>query len=84
MDMNVSTQKKSQARAASTDGGDYSLKQHYMDQFKFAPGLQKLLGTGILRETGPIPAVQSASDFSYAAKNYAGDHYRLVGDAAGN
>ncbi|KAK7047292.1 hypothetical protein VNI00_006523 [Paramarasmius palmivorus] len=73
MDLATSNEKK---RAAS------STKQHYLDQFQFAPGLQKLIGDGELVTGHGKPDVQSASDYSYSADKYAGDHFRLIGDAS--
>lgn len=82
MDMAVSASKKVAATAAS-QGKGHSLKEHYLSQLDFVPGLKKLLEGASLKEDGEGPAVKAASDFSYAASNYAGDHYRLVGDASG-
>ncbi|KAK7047273.1 hypothetical protein VNI00_006504 [Paramarasmius palmivorus] len=73
MDQTTSNEKK---RASA------SMKEHYMDQFKFAPGLQKLIGEGELVTGRDKPDIQSASDYSYSADSYAGDHFRLVGDAS--
>jgi flavine halogenase len=74
MDQTTSNEKK---RASA------SMKEHYMDQFKFAPGLQKLIGEGELVTGRDKPDIQSASDYSYSADSYAGDHFRLIGDASG-
>jgi hypothetical protein len=65
------------------DGVTPTLKQFYLDCLSLSPGLIDLLGDGKLVEDGPYPIVQSASDFSYNAPTYSGDHYRLIGDAAG-
>ncbi|ESK89117.1 radh flavin-dependent halogenase [Moniliophthora roreri MCA 2997] len=50
--------------------------KHYFEQLKSAPGLLRLLEgatcTGVVR---------SAGDYSYSAPQYAGPHYRIVGDA---
>jgi len=48
-----------------------------MDQMQYAPGLLKLLGAATMDSE-----LKSASDYSYSASSYAGDHYRLAGDAA--
>ncbi|KAF7297289.1 FAD/NAD P-binding domain-containing protein [Mycena indigotica] len=61
-------------KRANKDG---SLKDHYLEQLKLAPGLIRLLGDGNL-----VSEVKSAGDYSYSATHYAGPRYRLVGDAA--
>lgn len=81
MDMEVTIQKKAALREKNPDA--YSLKAHYLDQMQYAPGVQELLKDATFREDGGEGGVKSASDFSYSANYYAGDHYRLVGDAAG-
>ena len=43
----------------------------------------KLLEKATLRNSGQPGAIKSASDFSYSASSYAGDHYRIAGDAGG-
>ncbi|KIM79851.1 hypothetical protein PILCRDRAFT_547145 [Piloderma croceum F 1598] len=69
--------------AKRANGGVAStLKRHYLDCLQLSPGLIDLLGDAKLLEDGPYPVVQSASDFSYNAPTYSGDHYRLIGDAA--
>jgi flavine halogenase len=75
-------QRKLAAKRAN-DGVAPTLKQHYLDCLQLSPGLIDLLGDAKLIEDGPYPVVQSASDFSYNAPTYSGDHYRLIGDAAG-
>jgi len=80
-DQATSTKKKRLSRDAN-DGTTASLKEHYLRQLKLAPGVVKLVADGELVDDGVSPAVRAASDFSYVATNYAGDHYRLVGDAA--
>ncbi|KAK7020672.1 hypothetical protein VNI00_017662 [Paramarasmius palmivorus] len=74
MDQATSNEKK---RTSSTT------KEHYMDQFKFSPGLRKLIENGQLVVNRGKPDVQSASDYSYSADKYAGKHFRLIGDASG-
>lgn len=60
-------------------GQSQSLEAHYVEQFKFSPGLKALLSEATI-----VPAsVQCASDYSYSASAHAGPHYRLVGDASG-
>ncbi|KAJ7204695.1 putative halogenase, partial [Mycena pura] len=56
---------------------DGTLKDHYLEQLKLAPGLVRLLGDGEL-----VTDIKSAGDYSYSATHYAGSRYRLVGDAA--
>ena len=34
-------------------------------------------------ENGEAPSARSASDFSYSADEYAGDGWRIIGDAGG-
>ncbi|KAF5319307.1 hypothetical protein D9619_008582 [Psilocybe cf. subviscida] len=79
MDKTISIRKKGKLREEKPD--KYSLKTHYLDQMNFAPGLRELLKNATLKEDIDEP-VKSASDYSYSASCYAGDHYRLVGDAA--
>ncbi|KZP00962.1 FAD/NAD-binding domain-containing protein [Calocera viscosa TUFC12733] len=80
-DQATSVQKKRDAKDAN-DGTSASLKEHYLRQLKLCPGLMQLMGDAELVDGGMTPAVRAASDFSYTATSYAGDHYRLVGDAA--
>ncbi|KAL0960651.1 hypothetical protein HGRIS_005680 [Hohenbuehelia grisea] len=67
---------------SSKDGRRLLLKEHYFSQLQLAPNLHMLLGDGVLIEEEQSTCVRSASDFSYAADCYAGDHFRLVGDAS--
>ncbi len=60
--------------------GPKGLEAHYLDQVKLAPGVHKRLGNNASYITG---SVRSTADFSYHAKSYSGDHYRIIGDAAG-
>ncbi|KAF7433146.1 Flavin-dependent halogenase armH5 [Pleurotus ostreatus] len=59
--------------------GPKGLEAHYLDQVKLAPGVLKRLGNDATYITG---SVRSTADFSYHAKSYSGDHYRIIGDAA--
>ncbi|KAF5319249.1 hypothetical protein D9619_008329 [Psilocybe cf. subviscida] len=79
MDKTTSIKKKGKLRDEKLD--EYSLKAHYLDQMQFTPGLRELLKNATLKEDIDEP-VKSASDYSYSASSYAGDYYRLVGDAA--
>lgn len=82
MDSAISAKKKVEGRKASANG-EFTLKDHYLEQLELVPGVKKLLGTATLKEDDDYYRVQSAADFSYAADKYAGDHYRLAGDASG-
>ncbi|KAI0280415.1 FAD/NAD(P)-binding domain-containing protein [Russula aff. rugulosa BPL654] len=48
------------------------------------PGLKRLLGSKgkMVRGEGELSTVRTASDYSYSASSYAGENYRMVGDAA--
>lgn len=80
MDKTISIKKKAKLREENP--AEYTLRAHYLDQVQFTPGLQELLRNATLKEDIDEP-VKSASDYSYSASSYAGDHYRLIGDAAG-
>ncbi|KAJ7780262.1 hypothetical protein DFH07DRAFT_468316 [Mycena maculata] len=83
MDSKISANKKA-AAAAAANGNGHTLQDHYLSQLPLVPKLKNLLGSAELRvdPDGLIPAVRSASDFSYTASRYSGDHFRLVGDAS--
>jgi hypothetical protein len=52
----------------------------YLSNISLAPGVVKLITfSGVLDEG----SVKSASDFSYSAPSYAGNGYRIIGDAGG-
>jgi flavin-dependent dehydrogenase len=61
---------------------DSTLISRYIDNLNLAPGVVRLIGKGTLIEKGG-ETVRSASDFSYSAPSYAGNGYRIVGDAGG-
>jgi hypothetical protein len=82
MDSSISPQKKAEGRKTSSNG-DYTLRDHYLDQLQFVPGLKDLLEGATLKEDGEYYGIRSAADYSYAADKYAGDHYRIIGDASG-
>ncbi|KAF9485500.1 FAD/NAD(P)-binding domain-containing protein [Pholiota conissans] len=63
------------------DNGRQSLQDFYLEELKRVPGVIKLIGKGTLRNTGKTDAVKMANDQSYAATSYAGDHFRIAGDA---
>lgn len=72
MDEKSRTEKRRAMREAC------SLKEFFIEQIQFVPGVSKLLANA-----HPVSEVQSASDYSYSAASYYGDHYRIVGDAGG-
>ncbi|KAG2136715.1 putative halogenase [Suillus clintonianus] len=80
MDQESSNRKKKANRATSS-GSESNLQTHYKEELNRAPGVLKLIGKGTLRNDGKPEAVKSASDFSYSASSYAGDHFRVAGDA---
>lgn len=41
------------------------------------------MGDSVLIKKPDAPLISAASDYSYSASYYAGPHYRIVGDAAG-
>ena len=82
MDQETSIRKK-KARRTTSKGSETNLQTHYMEELARAPGVLKLIGNGTLRNDSKPEAVKSASDFSYSASTYAGDHFRLAGDAGG-
>ncbi|KAJ7067117.1 hypothetical protein C8F01DRAFT_1341668 [Mycena amicta] len=75
--------KKTAGSAVANGTGSPALKDHYLQQLDFVPRLKQLLeGAELLVDpSGVDPTVRSASDFSYTAMAYYGDHFRLVGDA---
>lgn len=82
MDSKISASKKAAGAAAAGNGNGHTLQDHYLSQLEFVPKLKKLLGGAELHVDASGPTIQSASDFSYTASRYAGDHFRLVGDAS--
>lgn len=58
-------------------------RQFYLDELKRTPGVMKFIGDARLMKAEDGTQVKTTSDFSYAATSYAGDHYRMAGDAAG-
>ena len=56
------------------------MASRYVSNLSLAPGVVQLVSkTGKLVEG----SVKSASDFSYSAPTYAGNRYRIIGDAGG-
>lgn len=74
MNQEVSNNKK----RTHPSGSAPSLQQFYKEELRFAPGVLQFIGTGELRTD-----IKSASDYSYSASSYAGEGYRIVGDAGG-
>ena len=60
---------------------DSILVHRYLSNLSFAPGVLKLI-----TERGVLATekeVRTACDFSYSVPSYAGNGYRIVGDAGG-
>jgi flavin-dependent dehydrogenase len=74
---------------AKSSGPDSTLAARYRSHIQLAPGVFKLICNGVLTtkassNDGKVdPLVRSATDFSYSADRYAGNGYRLAGDAGG-
>ncbi|KAH9963846.1 hypothetical protein BC827DRAFT_93726 [Russula dissimulans] len=66
--------------AAETTGTE----QRYHKALELAPTLKKLMGPNakLQRADPDSETVRTASDYSYSATSYAGERFRLVGDAA--
>jgi flavin-dependent dehydrogenase len=80
MDIKVSSEKRSKASRGST------LKDHYLEQLNsMVPNIKGFLQGATLNEggEGDYYDIKSTSDYSYSADAYSGDHYRIIGDAAG-
>ena len=61
---------------------DSVLLHRYLSNLSYAPGVLKLI-TEQGRLANEKGGIRSASDFSYSAPSYAGNGYRIVGDAGG-
>ena len=57
------------------------IANRYLSSIPLAPAIIKLITSAGALENGSI---KSANDFSYSAPSYAGNRYRIVGDAGGN
>lgn len=66
-------------RTQTSNAGASALATRYLSNLNFAPGVVRLVGEGEL--VGG--SIKTASDFSYSASSYAGQNYRIVGDAGG-
>jgi hypothetical protein len=82
-------------RSTSSSSTLTSLTSRYLACLALAPGVVRLIGDGKLEKVGKEGGaggdqveggvhVRSASDFSYSAPSYAGNGYRIVGDAGGS
>ena len=65
-----------------------SSTHRYLETLELAPGLKKLLGDGRLvdhlaSDDDNRSLVHTASDYSYSADRYAGNGWRIIGDAGG-
>ena len=60
-------------------------EQRYLKALDLTPGVKRLLGSEsvMLRGESESDTVRTASDYSYSASSYAGEKFRVVGDAAG-
>jgi hypothetical protein len=60
-------------------------EQRYTKALDLTPGVKRLLGPEgvMLRGESESDTVRTASDYSYSASSYAGENFRIVGDAAG-
>ncbi|KAF9010477.1 FAD binding domain-containing protein, partial [Cyathus striatus] len=62
----------------ASNTSESSMVAHYLNNLSLAPGLLKLITEyGVMKEG----SVKSASDFSYSALSYAGNRFRIIGDA---
>lgn len=59
---------------------DSTMVACYLSNLSCAPGVVKLITPDGVLSFG---SVKSASDFSYSSPSYAGNGYRIVGDAGG-
>jgi hypothetical protein len=67
------------------DGLWFAAEQRYLKGLDLAPELKRRLGSKgrMVRDEAESATIRTASDYSYSASSYAGENYRLVGDAAG-
>jgi len=70
------------ASSGSTASGT---EQRYLKALDLAPTLKQLMGPKAKLQRGDPDSetVRTASDYSYSATSYAGERFRLAGDAAG-
>jgi flavine halogenase len=67
--------------SAAANPTNSTLVARYLASLALAPGILKLITENGIMDTG---SVKSASDFSYSAPLYAGNGFRIVGDAGGS
>ena len=84
----TSSSSSSRGRTGQSTKAPATLADRYLTFLHLAPGVQALIGEDatlerVEDENGEAPAARSASDFSYSADAYAGEGWRLVGDAGG-
>ncbi|EMD32293.1 hypothetical protein CERSUDRAFT_68862 [Gelatoporia subvermispora B] len=65
----------------SADGHINTSQKLYLQEVIRAPGIKEFIAHAMLREINSPNAVKTASDYSYAAASYGGDHFRIAGDA---
>jgi hypothetical protein len=67
------------------DGSWFAAEQRYLKALDLVPGVNRLLGSKgrMVRGEAGLATVRTASDYSYSAPSYAGENFRIVGDAAG-
>ena len=70
-------------------GGSWSApagaEQRYIEALDLTPGVKRLLGPKGMMHRCELESdtIRTASDYSYSASSYAGENFRIVGDAAG-
>jgi hypothetical protein len=66
--------------------GSWSVaEQRYLKALDLSPGVKRLIGSKgrMVRDEAELATIRTASDYSYSATSYAGENYRIIGDAAG-
>jgi flavine halogenase len=58
---------------------EFNSVEYYREQLKLTPNIMELISDATLVDN----RVRNAGDTSYHATAYSGDHFRVVGDAAG-
>ncbi|KAF5325854.1 hypothetical protein D9611_000019 [Ephemerocybe angulata] len=66
------------AESATPNSGNSALVTKYISSIGLAPGVVNLITQSGLMDEG---SVKSANDFSYSSDSYAGEGYRIIGDA---
>jgi len=80
--------KKKRERIAAGNPNAGNAKEFYLEELKQAPEILALIGPNAKLNNkaegeGSNVEVKNASDYSYQASSYAGNGYRIVGDAGG-